>query len=165
MVCFWNHQIFPIFCNFFVLLHQLHCQLVHYRWKTFHAYTALGAKMFWGCLIFGWKPGLLSKIRPILDTQEILTDFHRIEAKKIIFFFQNGRLKNLRFLRFSKKFWKSQVYFESAISKFFFLLHPHENQSKLLGYQEWVDILMITLVYSKRVSVCNNLLHSIVLLS
>jgi hypothetical protein len=34
------------------------------------------------------------------------------------------------------------------------LLHPHENQPKLLGYQ-------ITLVYSKRVSVRNNLLHSV----
>ena len=38
---------------------------------------------------------------------------------------------------------------------------PHENQSKLLGYQGWVEILMITLVYSKRVSVRNNLLHSV----
>ena len=44
---------------------------------------------------------------------------------------------------------------------FFLLLHPHENQSKLLGYQGWVEILMITLVYSKRVSVRNNLLHSV----
>jgi len=43
----------------------------------------------------------------------------------------------------------------------FFLLHPHENQSKLLGYQGWVEILMITLVYSKRVIVRNNLLHSV----
>ena len=41
------------------------------------------------------------------------------------------------------------------------LLHSHENQSKLLGYQGWVKILMITLVYSKRVSVRNNLLHSV----
>ena len=39
----------------------------------------------------------------------------------------------------------------------FFLLHLHENQSKLLGYQGWVEILMIALVYSKRVSVRNNL--------
>ena len=37
---------------------------------------------------------------------------------------------------------------------------PHENQSKLLGYQGWVEILMITLVYRKRISVRNNLLHS-----
>jgi hypothetical protein len=43
----------------------------------------------------------------------------------------------------------------------FFLLHPHENQSKLLGYQGWAEILMITLVYSKRVSVRNNLLHTV----
>ena len=47
-----------------------------------------------------------------------------------------------------------------AVIKYFFfqkkkeiLLHPHENQSKLLGYQGWVKILMITLVYSKRVCV------------
>jgi hypothetical protein len=39
--------------------------------------------------------------------------------------------------------------------------HLHENQPKLLGYEEWVEILMITLVYSKRVSVRNNLLHSV----
>ena len=44
-----------------------------------------------------------------------------------------------------------------------FLLHPHENQSKLLGYQGWVEILMITQVYSKRVSVHNNLLYSVYL--
>ena len=43
----------------------------------------------------------------------------------------------------------------------FCLLHPHENQSKLLGYQGWVEILMITLVYSKRVGLRNNLLHSV----
>jgi hypothetical protein len=41
------------------------------------------------------------------------------------------------------------------------LLHLHENQPKLLGYQGWVEILIITLVYSKRVSVRNNLLHSV----
>ena len=39
------------------------------------------------------------------------------------------------------------------------MLHPNENQSKLLGHQGWVEILMITLVYSKRISVQNNLLH------
>jgi hypothetical protein len=58
-------------------------------------------------------------------------------------------------------------FFGSAILIFFFQkkkknwLHSHENQSKLLGYQGWVEILMITLVYSKRVSVRNNLLHSV----
>jgi hypothetical protein len=51
-------------------------------------------------------------------------------------------------------------FFKSAIL-IFFLLYPHENQSKLLGYQGWFEILMITLVYSKRVSVRNNLLHSV----
>ena len=49
----------------------------------------------------------------------------------------------------------------SFFLKKIFLLHPHKNQSKLIGYQAWVEILMITLVYSKRVSVRNNLLHSV----
>ena len=48
-------------------------------------------------------------------------------------------------------------FFESAILK----MKKNENQSKLLGYQGWVKILMITLVYSKRVSSRNNLLHSV----
>ena len=39
-------------------------------------------------------------------------------------------------------------FFESAILNFFLLL-LHENQSKVLGHQEWVDILLITLVSSQ----------------
>ena len=35
-------------------------------------------------------------------------------------------------------------------SKNFFLLHPHENQSKVLGYQGWDKILMIILVSSQK---------------
>ena len=31
-----------------------------------------------------------------------------------------------------------------------FLLHPHENQSKVLGYQGWDKILMIILVSSQK---------------
>jgi hypothetical protein len=49
--------------------------------------------------------------------------------------------------------------------KKYILLHPHENQPKPLGYQGWVEILKVTLVYSKRVSVRNNLLHSVFLYS
>ena len=76
-------------------------------------------------------------------------------------------------MKFSQKFlrigdFEKLSFFESAILDFFFqkkqqlfLLHLHENQPKLLGYQGWVEILMITLVYSKRVSVRNNLLHSV----
>ena len=51
-----------------------------------------------------------------------------------IFFQELGNLKNSGFL---------------CQSFSIFLLHPHENQSKLLGYQGWVEILMITVVYSK----------------
>ena len=72
---------------------------------------------------------------------------------------------------FTKIFWelailKTSVFLSRPIWNFCFkkkivLLHPHENQSKLLGYQGWVEILVITLVYSKRVSVRNILLHSV----
>ena len=31
-----------------------------------------------------------------------------------------------------------------------FLLHPHENSSTFMGQQGWVEILMITLVYSQK---------------
>ena len=30
------------------------------------------------------------------------------------------------------------------------MIHFHENQSKVLGYQEWVEILTITLVSSQK---------------
>ena len=51
------------------------------------------------------------------------------------------------------------TFFELAI-----LLHPHENQSKVLGYQGWDEILMIILVSSQKsptpnisaASVCDN---------
>ena len=75
-------------------------------------------------------------------------------------------------MKFSQKFlrigdFEKLSFFESAILDYFLskkkeiLLHPHENQSKLLGYQGWVKILMIALVYSKRVSLRNNLLLSV----
>ena len=47
-------------------------------------------------------------------------------------------------------------FFESAI-----LLNSYENQSTFIMQQGWVEILMITLVYSKKVSVRNNLLHNV----
>jgi hypothetical protein len=59
--------------------------------------------------------------------------------------------KNLRIGDFEKL-----SFFESAILDFYFskkklfLLHPHENLSKFLGYQGWFEILMITLVSSKK---------------
>ena len=45
-------------------------------------------------------------------------------------------LKNSVFL--SQPFWN------------FCLLHPYENQSKVLGYQGWDEILMITLISSQK---------------
>ena len=88
-----------------------------------------------------------------------MTDFHGNEAKK------NSKMADSKKLSFSKLpilmfLWK----FHRLVGHFGFkkkLLHRHENQSKLLGYQGWVDILMIALVYSKRVSVRTNLLHSV----
>ena len=44
---------------------------------------------------------------------------------------------------------KKRPFWEFFFQFFFFLLHLHENQPKLLGYQGWVEILMIILVYSK----------------
>ena len=66
---------------------------------------------------------------------------------------------------FHKKIWelailKNSVFWVDNFGKKN-LLHPKENQSKLLSYQGWVEILMITLVYSKRVSVRIYLLHSV----
>jgi hypothetical protein len=50
---------------------------------------------------------------------------------------------------------KNSFFFESAILDLFFkknnfLLNPHENWSKFLGYQGWGEILMITLVSSQK---------------
>jgi hypothetical protein len=63
------------------------------------------------------------------------------------------------------RFWKTPFFwvghFEFFFWIFFCFASSHENQSKLLGYQGWVEILMIPLVYSKRISVRNNLSHSV----
>ena len=48
-------------------------------------------------VVLGWKPELSSKCRPILATQETLTDFHGDVAKKMCFLkkkIQNGRLNS-----------------------------------------------------------------------
>ena len=39
--------------------------------------------------------------------------------------------------------------------------NPMKLSQSYMGNQGWVEILMLTLVYSKRVSVRNNLLHSV----
>ena len=44
--------------------------------------------------------------------------------------------------------------FELAI--LIFLLHPYSNQSQFIEYQGWDEILMITLISSKKLGVCNN---------
>ena len=43
----------------------------------------------------------------------------------------------------------------------FFLLHPNENQFKFLGQQEWVEILMITLVSSPKQHLRKDMQHSV----
>ena len=60
----------------------------------------------------------------------------------------NFHKKKLRIGNFEKL-----SFFESAI---------FASSSWILGYQGWVEILMITLVYSKNISVHNILLHSVV---
>ena len=42
-----------------------------------------------------------------------------------------------------------------------FLLHPHENQSKIFGQQGWVEVLMITLVSNKFLAMCIITLYSV----
>ena len=44
--------------------------------------------------------------------------------------------------------WKTQFFWVGHFE--FFLLHPHENQSKVLGYQRWDKMLMITLISSQK---------------
>ena len=63
-------------------------------------------------------------------------------------------------MKFSRNFlriggFEKLSFFESAILDLFFqqrifLLHPHEYQSKVLGYQGWDEILMIILVSSQK---------------
>ena len=53
---------------------------------------------------------------------------------------------------------KHQNFDPSLLSKLLFmifLLHPHENQSKYLGKQEWVELLMFALVSSQKSSRAN----------
>ena len=54
---------------------------------------------------------------------------------------------------------KISVFLESAILNDIFtkqsLLHSHENQSKFLGKQGWVEILIITLVSSQKLHTPN----------
>ena len=83
------------------------------------------------------KPHQCPSHQPILLTQRPINEI-----------FTKNILKNSVFL--SRPIWNLKI------------KNPHENQLKLLGYQGWVEILMITLVYSKRVSVRNNLLHSVI---
>ena len=92
----------------------------------------------------------------------------KIVCKKKI---QNGRLKKTEFFKIANSHnffvkilwigpWVSRIdwceghWCSSTYMVEFLRIGDFENQSKLLGYQGWVEILMITMVYSKRVSVC-----------
>ena len=65
-------------------------------------------------------------------------------------------------LKFSQKnienwwSWKSQFLWVDHF-EFFYLLHPYSYQSQFMWYQEWDKILMITLISSKKLRVCNNM--------
>ena len=41
------------------------------------------------------------------------------------------------------------------------LLHPCSNQSQFMWYQGWDEILMITLISSKKLGVCNNMRNTV----
>ena len=78
-----------------------------------------------------------------------MTDFHGDEAKK--FFLQKKRFK----MADSKKL-------SFSISPILnILLYPHENQSKFLEQQGWVEILMITMVTSQRQHLRKHMQHSV----
>ena len=67
----------------------------------------------------------------------MLTYFHWDEAKKIQIKMADSKKPILNIFCENFMDWSLGV-----------LLHFHENQSKDLGYQEWVEILMIPLVSS-----------------
>ena len=48
-----------------------------------------------------------------------------------------------------------------VMEKNFFMLHPHENQSKFLGQQGWVEILMIILFSNPKQQLRKQMQHSI----
>jgi hypothetical protein len=60
----------------------------------------------------GWKPGKSTKFRPILATQETLTDFHGDEANKIFIFLKRN---------FKMAATKKTEFFTSTNSQYFFL--------------------------------------------
>ena len=72
-----------------------------------------------GWVIFGWKSGYLSNFCPILDIQEPLTDFHKVEAKKI--------LKKKSKMTDSKK------------NEFFKMVNFQKNQGLVLGLMGFID--------------------------
>ena len=63
---------------------------------------------------------------------------------------QNFHKKNWRIGDFEKLSFLESAILDFFFKIFFFLLHPHENWSKFLGYQGWVKLLMITLVSNQK---------------
>ena len=63
---------------------------------------------------------------------------------------QNFHKKNWRIGDFAKLSFLESAILDFFFKIFFFLLHHYENWSKFLGYQGWVEILMITLVSSQK---------------
>ena len=62
--------------------------------------------------------------------------------------------------------WATSLFFRRPFlclfsKKYFFLLHPFSNQSQFMGYQGWVEILMITLISSKKLEEYKIMRHTV----
>ena len=75
----------------------------------------------------------------------------------------NFRIKISRIVHLEKRqFWKiGHFEFFSSKKNFFFLLDSHENQSKFVWYNGWVEILMFSLVSRKFLAMRNIVLYSV----
>ena len=113
-------------------------------------YTALCC-MCLGRWCFGLETRVIIKIYPcFVFTSDSLTTIPRLSLINVLYINLSYSPKDQ-----SLKFWRKNIEnwgsLKNSVGHFgFFLHHPHENQSKVLGYQEWVEILMITLVSSQK---------------
>ena len=86
-------------------------------------------------VVLGWKPELSSKCRPILATQETLTDFQGVDAF-LSFFFWKKKSKMADSKNSGIGPWVSRInWCEGQVLKTQLkkMLHPHEKQSSFFG--------------------------------